>query len=106
MLKNIPQQRQFKALLIGDSCDDIYHYGSIDRYCQEERPARAVPVFKHRKTIKKPGMASNVFENLKSLGFNVDFITQKEKIKKERFIVERKDDSCHFMRFDSRAIKS
>ena len=22
MLKNIPQQRQFKALLIGDSCDD------------------------------------------------------------------------------------
>ena len=40
-LATTQQQRQFKILLVGDNCKDIYQYGTIDRLS----PEAPVPVF-------------------------------------------------------------
>ena len=59
-----PQHKKFKILLVGDTCTDLYSYGRIDRLS----PEAPVPVFVPDRMESKPGMASNVFENLKALG--------------------------------------
>lgn len=71
-----------KILLIGDSCVDKYVYGHCKKINQES-PA---PILSFEKIIKKDGMAKNVFNNLRSLGLKVKFITNKKKIVKTRFI--------------------
>ena len=81
----MPQQKQFKVLLIGDSCIDEYVYG----ICTRLNPEAPVPVLQYTRTEKKPGMAMNVLENLKSFGIVVDFITNKENIVKTRYIDEK-----------------
>lgn len=53
-------------MLIGDGCYDIYHYGSVTRIS----PEAPVPVFDHKYSKKKFGMALNVKENLTALGVN------------------------------------
>lgn len=79
----IQQQKQFKILLIGESCQDIYHYGVCDRLCAEA----PVPVFDYRAQEIKPGMAANVRENLLAFGMQVDFVTNPEdQLIKRRFI--------------------
>ena len=65
---NIQQQKRLKILLIGDSCQDVYVYGTVDRIS----PETPVPVLKQRRTESKPGMACNVKNNLMALGCNVD----------------------------------
>jgi bifunctional ADP-heptose synthase (sugar kinase/adenylyltransferase) len=77
----ILQQKKFKILLIGDSCDDVYYYGTVDRLS----PEAPVPVLKTSHTKKLKGMASNVFNNLKALYVDVDFIHGKES-KKTRYV--------------------
>ena len=74
--------RQYNILLIGDSCTDEWVYGSVNRLS----PEAPVPVLKYRERQTAPGMAGNVHENLKSLGMTVNFITNKEKITKTRYI--------------------
>lgn len=71
-----------KILVIGDSCNDIFVYGKCERLC----PEAPVPVFVPIKTKKNGGMALNVYENLKSLGVDVDIITNKEKMDKTRYV--------------------
>lgn len=83
-LNPIPQQKQFKILLIGDNGLDIYTYGKVDRIS----PEAPVPVFVPRSTIKKPGMADNVRLNLEALGCEVKFI-HGDVCEKERLIDER-----------------
>lgn len=79
----IRQQKFFRVLLIGESCQDIYHYGVCDRLCAEA----PVPVFDYRAQETKPGMAANVNENLNALGLKVDFITNpSDQLIKRRFI--------------------
>ena len=74
-----------KILVIGDSCEDVYHYGS----CERLAPEGPAPVFHKRTTEKHPGMANNVLANLKSLGITeYDIITQRRPIFKTRFIEE------------------
>jgi D-beta-D-heptose 7-phosphate kinase/D-beta-D-heptose 1-phosphate adenosyltransferase len=63
------QLKQFKILLIGDNCNDEYHFGDVDRIS----PEAPVPVFKYRYAVNRPGMAANVAANLKALGCAVDF---------------------------------
>ena len=58
--QNIQQQKQFRILLIGDDCQDVYQYGIIDRLS----PEAPVPVFIPGKKETKPGMAGNVAKNL------------------------------------------
>ena len=82
-LENIPQQEQFKVLLIGESCKDIYHYGVCDRLCAEA----PVPVFDYRAEEVRPGMAANVRENLLAYGLDVDFLTNdSDQLIKRRFV--------------------
>lgn len=61
------QPKSLKVMLIGDSCVDEYHYGTIDRLS----PEAPVPVFVKQREEIKQGMAANVANNLEKLGINV-----------------------------------
>ena len=87
--------RQYNVLLIGDSCTDEWVYGSCDRLS----PEGPIPVMKYREKQSAPGMAANVYENLKSLGINVNFLTHKEKITKTRYVHEKSNQQI--MRLDT-----
>ena len=87
--------RQYNVLLIGDSCTDEWVYGSCDRLS----PEAPIPVMKYQEKQSAPGMAANVNENLKSLGINVNFITNKEKIIKTRYVDQRSNQQI--MRLDT-----
>lgn len=89
------QQKQFKVLLLGDSCIDEYFYGTVDRL----NPEAPVPIlsFKHKET--KPGMAANVNANLKAFGIDVEFKTNNQHIIKTRYIDQRSGQ--HLLRMDS-----
>ena len=71
-----------KVLLIGDSCTDIYHYGTIDRIS----PEAPIPVLLTKNLLTCPGMAANVNNNLKAFNIDTDFITNEEPITKTRFL--------------------
>lgn len=71
-----------KILVIGDSCQDVFIYGKCERLC----PDAPVPVLVPYRQKNMGGMALNVFENVKSLGVDVDIITNKKKITKTRYI--------------------
>ena len=73
---------KLKILVIGDSCIDEFIYCDIERIC----PEAPVPVLKPRKSSGNPGMADNVAENLKSLGAEVDIITNDQIIQKTRYV--------------------
>ena len=60
-----------KILLLGDSCYDYYHYGSVNRIS----PEAPIPIFDHLYTQKKLGMMSNVLENFRALGVYPDYQT-------------------------------
>ena len=74
-----------RILVIGDSCTDEFIYCDIERIC----PEAPVPVLKPRKSKSNPGMAANVVENLKSLGVEVDLITNSNTIIKTRYVDSR-----------------
>ena len=69
-LANTQQQKQFKILLIGDKCIDVYQYGTVDRISTEA----PVPVFVPTTVEEREGMASNVYANLVALGCEVNLI--------------------------------
>lgn len=87
--------RQYNVLLIGDSCTDEWVYGSCDRLS----PEGPIPVIKYSQKQTAPGMAANVNENLKSLGINVNFLTNRETITKTRYIDGRSNQQI--MRLDT-----
>ena len=64
-------QKSFRILLLGDSCYDYYHYGSVNRIS----PEAPIPIFDHLYTHKKLGMMSNVLENFRALGVQPDYQT-------------------------------
>ena len=73
-----------KILVIGDSCQDMFRYGTCDRLC----PEAPVPVMRPTKTIGNGGMAINVIENLKALGVDCDIITNDVRPVKMRYVDE------------------
>ena len=79
------QQKSWNVLLVGDACEDVYHYG----ICERMSPEAPVPVFKETSRETKQGMSSNVRLNLESFGINVTHWHNHEKIRKHRFIEER-----------------
>ena len=87
------QPEPLKVILIGDSCVDEYHYGTVDRIS----PEAPVPVFVPEYIERRPGMAANVFENLKNLGADVIPIFGETSIK-TRFI--DKKTKQHLIRVD------
>jgi bifunctional ADP-heptose synthase (sugar kinase/adenylyltransferase) len=72
-------------LVIGDSCTDVFRYGKVTRIA----PEAPVPVIVPEKEIANPGMAGNVVANLKALGANIDFITNKTEIRKIRYVCSK-----------------
>jgi D-glycero-beta-D-manno-heptose-7-phosphate kinase len=79
--------RKLSILVIGDSCEDEYVYGD----CNRLNPEGPIVVLDRSGVDIKPGMAANVAANLRSFGCRVNLITQKEKIRKTRF-VDRKSN--------------
>ena len=60
------QQKQFKILLIGDSCIDKTYYGRVDRLS----PEAPIPVLDYSYNRVDYGMTYNVYNNFINLGFN------------------------------------
>ena len=87
------QQKQFKVLLIGDSCKDIYQYGYVDRIS----PEAPVPVFVKTGSEVKYGMVDNVAVNLFALGCDVDVIKGEESTKTRLIDIRSKQ---HIVRID------
>ena len=79
---SIQQAKSLKVLLMGDGCIDVYHYGE----CTRLSPEAPVPVFLEINTEKRPGMALNVFLNLRALGLDTEYITDRDGIEKHRYI--------------------
>ncbi len=74
-----------KLLVIGDSCTDVFRYGEVNKLA----PEAPVPVIKPEKETSNSGMAGNVVANLKALGAEVDFITNKKEIRKIRYVCSK-----------------
>lgn len=73
-----------KVLVIGDSCEDVFIYGTCDRLS----PEAPVPVLEPTTQTVSGGMSMNVHENLKALGVEADIITNKDLPRKYRFVDE------------------
>ena len=86
---------RLKVLVVGETCDDIFHYGASTRLC----PDVPAPVFQLKKTSSSEGMAGNTARNLKALGAEVDLISQKEHVSKTRYVEEKLNYT--FLRVDS-----
>ena len=71
------QQKQFKILLIGDDCTDVYQYGTINRIS----PEAPVPVFEYSHRHERGGMARNVKANLEELGCMVSYLCGTSSVK-------------------------
>jgi len=74
-----------KILVIGDSCTDIFRYGKVERIA----PEAPVPIIVPERETSNPGMAGNVVDNLKALGAEVDFVTNKTEIRKIRYVCSK-----------------
>ncbi len=74
-----------KILVIGDSCVDIFRYGKVERIA----PEAPVPIIVPEKETSNPGMAGNVVKNIEALGHEVDFITNKQEIRKIRYVCSK-----------------
>jgi bifunctional ADP-heptose synthase (sugar kinase/adenylyltransferase) len=77
----------FKITIIGESCNDVFIYGDIERLC----PEAPVPIFKPKKTQMNKGMLGNIEENIKSIdkNFVIKSYTQKNLITKTRLVEEK-----------------
>lgn len=86
-----------KILLIGESCRDIFVYCDCTRLC----PEAPVPVLNVIDQHENGGMAKNVFNNLQSLGANIDIVTNDNwfNITKTRYVHQNSNQM--FFRVDT-----
>ena len=75
-------QKQYTILLVGETCQDEYVYGDVDRIS----PEAPIPVVKYIRTETSNGMSANVKANLESFGVLVNHITNRNKIIKRRIV--------------------
>jgi bifunctional ADP-heptose synthase (sugar kinase/adenylyltransferase) len=75
----------YKILIIGDSCEDVFTYGHVYRLA----PEGPVPVFNPIMSKSNGGMALNVCANIKAIGAFNTLITQEEELVKTRYVDER-----------------
>ena len=73
------------VLVVGDSCEDVFIYGDIERIS----PEAPVPVFKPTREEKNGGMARNVAENVEALDMHIHTVTNKNSIIKIRYVENR-----------------
>lgn len=69
-----------KILVIGDSCVDINY-----TLKKQDRKELGFPIYKIINSTTSEGMAVNVYNNLKALTKNVELVTNKEVILKEKY---------------------
>ena len=74
-----------KILVVGDSCKDIFIYGKVKRLT----PEAPVPVFNPTKEKSNDGMAKNVSNNIEALDVNICTITNRNSIKKIRYVDDK-----------------
>lgn len=92
--QNTQQQTSYKILLIGDNCEDVYQFGTVDRIS----PEAPVPVFKMSHQERRPGMAGNVARNLEALGCKVSYLHNETSTKTRLIDVRSKQ---HIVRIDN-----
>ena len=73
------------VLVIGESCQDVFVYGNIERIS----PEAPVPVFVTTHTESNDGMAKNVSNNIEALDMHIHTVTNKSGIVKMRYIENR-----------------
>ena len=90
------QQKLSKVLVIGESCDDVFVYGGVNRLC----PEAPAPVFNPSFKIKNAGMAGNLSNNMSKLVIRHELVTNPNvtEIKKIRYVDER--SNMIFIRVD------
>jgi D-beta-D-heptose 7-phosphate kinase/D-beta-D-heptose 1-phosphate adenosyltransferase len=73
-----------KVLVVGDSCLDVFKYGTVKRICPEAPCA----VFETIEKTENEGMAANVVANLKALDseLEITFVTNIQKPYKIRYV--------------------
>jgi len=86
-----------KILVIGETCTDIFCYGTCDRL----EPSAPVPVFKELSKRTSKGMAQLVANNISSLGTTCDVISNnnEDDITKVRYVDNRSNHM--FLRVDT-----
>ena len=86
-----------KVLVIGDSSRDVFVYCDALRLC----PDIPVPVLNVRDQSENPGMAKNVYMNIKSLIDDCDVLTNENwyEITKTRYVDEKSNHT--FFRVDT-----
>lgn len=89
-----PQPKQYKVLLIGDSCIDRYVYGK----CSRLSPEAPVPVLEFSRAHQTMGMAWNVRVNLLAFGIEVYMLTNHNHPIKTRYVDEKSNHQI--MRLD------
>lgn len=97
MSTDTQQQKQYKILLIGEICQDVYVFGDVDRIS----PEAPVPVIKKTRKEYKQGMAGNVYQNIQTMSENSQvhfYCNMIKKIKKIRYIDEK--SNYQIMRYD------
>jgi D-beta-D-heptose 7-phosphate kinase/D-beta-D-heptose 1-phosphate adenosyltransferase len=80
-----PEFRNYNILVIGDTCTDVFIYGLAVRLA----PEAPVPIINPTFSTSNPGMAGNVFQNLKALGANAISLTNAENMTKTRYVDDR-----------------
>jgi len=85
------------VLVIGETCTDIFCYGTCDRL----EPSAPVPVFKELSKLTSKGMAQLVATNISSLGTTCDVISNnnEDDITKVRYVDNRSNHM--FLRVDT-----
>ena len=75
-----------RVAVVGDLIEDHWIYGRVDRLS----PEGPWPVFVPEKTVKQPGGAANVYQNMKALGATPYLITSNRAPSiKERYVAGR-----------------
>ena len=87
-------QKPLSILLLGETCEDVYLYGKVNRVS----PEAPVPIVEYSHEESFQGMASNVKRNLEAFGCFVNLITNKEEIQKVRVV--DKESNYQLLRID------
>lgn len=86
--------RKYKVLVIGESCTDIFIYGTSNR----KSPEGNGPVFVPYHKVYGAGMAANVTNNLGAMGIVVDIYSDSGNIIKSRYV--NQDTNELYLRVD------
>lgn len=86
--------KNYKVLVIGERCSDIFVYGKSKR----KSPEGAGPVFTPTKVVSNEGMAANTARNINAMGIDVVLFSDSGNIIKTRFVDE--DTNQLYLRVD------